>query len=234
MQAHGVVRAPMTARAIEGAAIELVLAHGYADVTVDMICDAARVSQRTFFNYFKTKDAALLGNALPEIDVERARVFADSTGPLLAEAIGLIRVDTEFVFDDEKLFADRIRAISSHPELLARQMERLAGIETGAAPAHRGEARAPASGARCGRPGPADRLHHQHRGRSHEVPRPGDRPLDRERRTAPRPGPARQAHRRRAAAAGMTAGSPRIRPSAHPLIASASFTRPPILSSELE
>ncbi|KQQ93326.1 hypothetical protein ASF62_16670 [Leifsonia sp. Leaf325] len=119
-----------TARAIEGAAIELVLAHGYADVTVDMICDAASVSQRTFFNYFKTKDAALLGNALPEIDVERARVFADSTGPLLVEAIGLIRVDTEFVFDDEKLFADRIRAISSHPELLARQMERLAGIET--------------------------------------------------------------------------------------------------------
>lgn len=118
-----------TARAIEGAAIALVLEHGYADVTVDMICEAARVSQRTFFNYFKTKDAALLGNALPEVDAARALAFPESTGPFLAEAIGLINVDTEFVFDDERLFADRIRAISSHPELLARQMERLAGIE---------------------------------------------------------------------------------------------------------
>ncbi|MET0725585.1 MAG: TetR/AcrR family transcriptional regulator [Leifsonia sp.] len=118
-----------TAGAIERAAIALVLEHGYDGVTVDMICEAAGVSQRTFFNYFKTKDAALLGSALPEVDPERAAAFVDSDGPFLAEAIGLIHVGPEVVFHDEKLFADRMRAVASHPELLGRQMERLASIE---------------------------------------------------------------------------------------------------------
>jgi AcrR family transcriptional regulator len=119
-----------TAGAIERAAIALVLERGFDGVTVDMICEAAGVSQRTFFNYFKTKDAALLGTALPEIDAARAAEFVASDGPLLAEAIGLVYIDPEFVFHDDKLFADRMRAIASQPELIARQLERLATLES--------------------------------------------------------------------------------------------------------
>jgi AcrR family transcriptional regulator len=121
---------PETAASIERAAIRLVLRDGYEHVTVDMICEAAGVSQRTFFNYFKTKDAALLGAAVPVIDRERAAAFVASDGPLLAEAIGLVRVDPALIASGEELFVERIRAISSNPELLARQLERLAGIET--------------------------------------------------------------------------------------------------------
>ena len=118
-----------TATAIERAAIDLVLADGYDHVTVDMICAEAGVSQRTFFNYFKTKDAALLGGADPEIDEARAAEFVVSTGPLLVEAVGLIRVDPAFAVNEE-LLAERIRAISTSPELLARQMERIATLES--------------------------------------------------------------------------------------------------------
>ncbi|GAA4067994.1 TetR/AcrR family transcriptional regulator [Agromyces indicus] len=118
-----------TTAAIERATVDLVLEHGYDGVTVDMICRAAGVSQRTFFNHFKTKDAALLGPDLPRIDERAAREFIVSDGPLLAEAVGLVRIDPSKLPGDAGLMARRIRAISGNPLLMARQMERLAEIE---------------------------------------------------------------------------------------------------------
>lgn len=118
-----------TTVAIERAAVQLVLEHGYDQVTVDMICEAAGVSQRTFFNHFKTKDAALLGPELPTIDERAAREFIVSDAPLLAGAVGLIRVAPEHLPADPRLFSERFRAVSSHPQLLLRQMERLGAIE---------------------------------------------------------------------------------------------------------
>ena len=118
-----------TTAAIERAAVELVLEHGYDQVTVDMICEAAGVSQRTFFNHFQTKDAALLGPELPTIDERAAREFIVSDAPLLAGAVGLIRIAPEHLPVDPKLFSERFRAVSSHPQLLLRQMERLGAIE---------------------------------------------------------------------------------------------------------
>jgi AcrR family transcriptional regulator len=115
---------------IRRAATALVLTHGYDEVTVDMICHEAGVSQRTFFNHFKTKDAAILGPELPTIDERAARAFLVSDGPLLAELVGLIRVDPQNLPADPRQLPDTLRAIASHPVLLARQMERLSAIET--------------------------------------------------------------------------------------------------------
>ena len=50
-----------TRDAIERAAIALVSERGYDNVTVAQICEASSVSQGTFFNYFRTKDAAIVG-----------------------------------------------------------------------------------------------------------------------------------------------------------------------------
>ncbi len=122
-------RARRTAAAIEAAAIDLVVEHGYDSVTVDMICDAAGVSQRTFFNHFKTKDAALLGTGLPRVDERAARRFILSTGPLLAEAVGLIRIEPDVLPADPAMIARRLQAVSQHPALMARQMERLSALE---------------------------------------------------------------------------------------------------------
>ncbi|MBM7503595.1 TetR/AcrR family transcriptional regulator [Agromyces aurantiacus] len=118
-----------TTAAIESAAVELVLEHGYDDVTVDMICARAGVSQRTFFNHFKTKDAALLGPDVPTIDERAAREFIVSDGPLLAGAVRLVRIEPEHIPTDPQLIMRRIRAISGNPMLLARQMERLTAVE---------------------------------------------------------------------------------------------------------
>ncbi len=48
-----------TREALRAAALRLFLEHGPSAVTVNDICDAARVSRRTFFNYFESKEAAL-------------------------------------------------------------------------------------------------------------------------------------------------------------------------------
>jgi AcrR family transcriptional regulator len=50
-----------TRQAISAAALELALAHGPGGVTVDAIAAAADVSPRTVFNYFATKEEAILG-----------------------------------------------------------------------------------------------------------------------------------------------------------------------------
>lgn len=118
-----------TSAAIEAAAVDLVLEFGYDAVTVDMICARASVSQRTFFNHFKTKDNAVIGPGAPSIDERVARAFIVSAGPLLQEAIGLIRIDAGAMAEDPRLLARRIQAVATNPILMARQMERLAAIE---------------------------------------------------------------------------------------------------------
>ena len=117
------------AAAIEEAAVDLVLENGYEAVTVDMICARAGVSQRTFFNHFKTKDMAVIGPGAPTVDERAARAFIVSTGPLLREATQLIRIDAGAMATDPGLLARRIRAVGTNPVLMARQMERLSAIE---------------------------------------------------------------------------------------------------------
>lgn len=117
------------AAAIERAATDLVLERGYDAVTVDMICALAGVSQRTFFNHFGTKDAALLGVVHPRIDDAAAEAFIASDAPLLAAAARLVEVDPGDAAQDPAYLARRIRAIGSSPTLMAHQMDRVAALD---------------------------------------------------------------------------------------------------------
>jgi AcrR family transcriptional regulator len=117
------------AAAIERAATDLVLEHGYDAVKVDMICERAGVSQRTFFNHFRTKDAALLGSEYPTLDEAAAQEFIASKGPLMVGAAMLIRVDPGDVALEPEYLARRIRAIGSSATLMALQMERITSLD---------------------------------------------------------------------------------------------------------
>jgi AcrR family transcriptional regulator len=118
-----------TAQRIERSAVALVLEHGLDHVTVDMICEAAAVSQRTFFNYFKTKDAAILGANPPRLDELQVREFLASNTPnLLGEIMGLIAGLVPVDTSDPVLASSRFRIISETPLLLHKEIERLFAV----------------------------------------------------------------------------------------------------------
>ncbi|WAB81559.1 helix-turn-helix domain containing protein [Microcella daejeonensis] len=124
-------RARATALAIERSAVALVLEQGYETVTVDMICARAGVSQRTFFNRFATKDAAIIGAEAPALDESAVRAFIASTGAdVLGEAVGLVATAAIDAGPDPSLMLDRMRAVTSSPHLVQRQMERFAELES--------------------------------------------------------------------------------------------------------
>lgn len=79
-----------TRRAIHEAALRLVNEHGLDSTTVERICESAEVSARTFFNYYPSKAAAVLGlpdRAIPAEAAQRFRASAGGLVPALCEVI---------------------------------------------------------------------------------------------------------------------------------------------------
>jgi AcrR family transcriptional regulator len=69
-----------TRRAIQLAAVELASERGFDRVTIDEISHVANVSPRTFFNYFPSKESAIIGE-LPELPDEDSIERFISAGP---------------------------------------------------------------------------------------------------------------------------------------------------------
>ncbi|WP_062301226.1 TetR/AcrR family transcriptional regulator [Demequina subtropica] len=114
-------------RRVERAALELALEHGVDHVTVDMICEASDISARTYFNYFGTKEGALLGLGqapLAEPDVE---AFVASRGPIFEELLRLIASGFVASNPDREIFLMRRRLFAQEPELQGLQLARVAG-----------------------------------------------------------------------------------------------------------
>src|SRR5258705_10113830 len=115
-----------TRLAIERAALALFLEHGYDEVTVDMICDAAMVSQRTFFNYFGTKEGVLLGGTPPFPDEEAIAAFVKATDPSVLEGfIGLILTAMTGYERDPELERSRALVMQRNPDLAVRVLDRV-------------------------------------------------------------------------------------------------------------
>lgn len=79
-----------TAQEIQRAALALALQHGHDGITTEMIAAQAGISQRTFFNYYLNKDAAIIGHA-PCFDDETVAGFRAASGPLLADLLQALR-----------------------------------------------------------------------------------------------------------------------------------------------
>lgn len=121
-------RVAATALNIETQAVALALEQGLEHVTVEMICAASGVSVRTFFNYFGTKDNAILGHFFPEIDEIKTREFIASHNPdILGELIGVIKVPDHLV-EHKELEFNRLKLLTANPSLMAKQRERFATV----------------------------------------------------------------------------------------------------------
>ena len=79
-------RRAQTELALRTAALDLAEQRGFDGFTVDEVAQRAGVSPRTFFNYFPTKEAAVLADPRPVLEAMSAAVADRPDAPLL-EAI---------------------------------------------------------------------------------------------------------------------------------------------------
>ncbi|HEY0261154.1 MAG TPA: TetR/AcrR family transcriptional regulator [Lacisediminihabitans sp.] len=115
---------------IERTAIDLALEHGYENTTIDMICEAGMISQRTFFNYFGSKEGVILGATPPMPSQEEIDDFAGRTGSnVLGDFVAMITAS----FVEKELDADLFRArrllIQRTPELHSKELARMGDLE---------------------------------------------------------------------------------------------------------
>jgi AcrR family transcriptional regulator len=121
-----------TRRALTAAAIRLSVEKGPERVTVEEISEAADVSPRTFFNYFSSKEEAILG-ADPERRTElRVALELRPAEESPVEALRAALLTTAESFDDDaELWAQRLQLIRDHPALFPGYVASFADFERG-------------------------------------------------------------------------------------------------------
>ena len=121
-----------TRRGLRQAALDLALERGPDQVTVDDIAEAAGVSPRTFFNYFASKEDALVDHTANVAAELRAAILARPEGepPLatLHHALAGSHLIRRAHAHRERTLA-RQRLIHAHSSLLARQLSQAAALE---------------------------------------------------------------------------------------------------------
>ena len=111
-----------TRRAIQRAALQVVRDRGLDGATVDEIARLADVSPRTFFNYFPSKEDAILGDVPTLEGNPTVDWFVADRGPILRGLARVIVDGSSSLMSDVELVAER-RALSRlHPELGVRRM----------------------------------------------------------------------------------------------------------------
>ena len=125
-----------TRRAIQLAALELASQRGFDRVTVDEISHAANVSPRTFFNYFPSKETAIIGE-LPDLPDEASVLRFIEAGPgepildgmskLLIAAIDSGELDDAAIPGEPSASAQELHVLrrallKDNPELFAQRM----------------------------------------------------------------------------------------------------------------
>lgn len=136
-----------TRQAISAAALELAIANGPGAVTVEDIAAAANVSPRTVFNYFPTKEAAMLGidparrsellQFLERRPADEPPLVAmrEAMRDFLAPEVAVIwRARARLARDHPQLQSTYLASFSSLEDDLTQVMERRTGLDPVADP----------------------------------------------------------------------------------------------------
>lgn len=121
-------------QALRQAAIELTLENGYTNVTVEDICERCGVSRRTFFNYFKSKEEALLGRADTVFDDEDQPAIEEfeaggPTGRLLSDLHELLAEVVRTRLNKREEMHAYHQILKADPSLMQVQMSRMGNNE---------------------------------------------------------------------------------------------------------
>jgi len=118
-----------TRRAIQLAVLDLVVERGLEGVTVDEVSRIADISPRTFFNYFASKEEAMLGDApsLPSAEITEA--FLTGSGTIFEDLGALIIGSGEKSTEDIEMTRRRHGLLRQYPELFAIRMASMRRFE---------------------------------------------------------------------------------------------------------
>jgi AcrR family transcriptional regulator len=113
-----------TRKAIQRAVLELALERGLERVTIEEISKVADISPRTFFNYFVSKEAAIVGDSPDFIDGEALQHFVDGgpNGDLIRDLGYLLADAAERASEDRDTQIMRKELHSKYPHLFALRM----------------------------------------------------------------------------------------------------------------
>ncbi len=107
------------AQRIQRHAVDLALSGGSAAVTVEAICERSAISVRTFYNYFESKDAAVVGEGPTMPSPAVIERFRASTSPdVLSDLLDAVTASFTALDSDEPLQRDRARLMRAEPPLL--------------------------------------------------------------------------------------------------------------------
>jgi len=111
-----------TAVEVEWAALELVVTEGLQATTVEAISDRADITSRTFFNYFASKEDAVLGISKAAVSLFDSAELDELSGSPFDRARERIRhLLVEPGQEDARRTKLRREVVKLHPELISRE-----------------------------------------------------------------------------------------------------------------
>ena len=121
-----------TVREVHAVALRMVRERGFDSVTVEAISAEAGIAPRTFFNYFPTKEAAVVHGPfdLAESDVEAFWARPEVPYPdLLRELVGLLARNLAQDPPSRDDLHDVLAVAQTHPGVLAAMLAQLEGFQ---------------------------------------------------------------------------------------------------------
>ncbi|MCS4534968.1 TetR/AcrR family transcriptional regulator [Corynebacterium sp. HS2168-gen11] len=117
-----------THAAIELTATQLVAAQGFSQVRIDDICRHVSISKRTFFNYFDSKETAVLGSPLAMPDETALNTFVETSHRNLPKAIITFILDHVLTTDQSIFEPSEIALLVQRRKQIIRD-NKLLGLE---------------------------------------------------------------------------------------------------------
>ncbi|HKD89675.1 MAG TPA: TetR family transcriptional regulator [Streptosporangiaceae bacterium] len=114
-----------TRRALHDAALRLALERGLEHLTVEEISEAADVSVRTFFNYFSSKEQAILGDDTFQVDEGQAMAIMADAADVLNGLHGVAMALVAGTAPRREQVLMRWELMERYPALLSQMFARL-------------------------------------------------------------------------------------------------------------